>query len=143
MPLTDRPEFDSTASLLSFSIGPVQTFIASARSLRDLWTGSFVLSWLTCRAMQPIVEPEGPGLSAILIPALERDPLEYLRGSGGDRPPPACLPNWFLVEVPGDPNGRLNIVRDSGLWLSDESGHPTRAVRHICWDGCMFPNKVM
>jgi len=45
--------------------------------------------------------------------------------------------------LPGDPNGKLDIVRHSGLWLRDESGDPSRAFRHICWDGCMFPNSVM
>lgn len=42
-----------------------------------------------------------------------------------------------------DPNGKLDIVRDAGYWLRDESGELTRAFRHICWDGCMFPNEVM
>ncbi len=45
--------------------------------------------------------------------------------------------------LPDDPNGKLDIVRDAGHWLRDESGAPTRAFRHICWDGCMFPNEVM
>jgi sugar phosphate isomerase/epimerase len=45
--------------------------------------------------------------------------------------------------LPHDPNGKLNIVHDAGYWLRDESGTPTRAVQHICWDGCMFPNATM
>ncbi len=44
---------------------------------------------------------------------------------------------------PKDPNGRLDVVRDSGAWLRDENGNPTRAFQHICWDGCMFPNSMM
>jgi len=44
---------------------------------------------------------------------------------------------------PCDPNGKLDIVRDAGAWLRDESGQPARAVEHICWDGCMFPNATM
>jgi sugar phosphate isomerase/epimerase len=44
---------------------------------------------------------------------------------------------------PCDPNGKLDIVRDAGAWLRGEDGQPTRAVQHICWDGCMFPNSVM
>jgi sugar phosphate isomerase/epimerase len=44
---------------------------------------------------------------------------------------------------PNDPNGKLDIVRDAGAWLRGADGEPTRAVRHICWDGCMFPNSVM
>jgi sugar phosphate isomerase/epimerase len=39
--------------------------------------------------------------------------------------------------MPDDPNGKLDIVRDAGPWMSD------RAFQHICWDGCMFPNAVM
>ncbi len=46
-----------------------------------------------------------------------------------------CLPN--------DPNGKLDIVRHAGFWLRDDQGELTRAVKHICWDGCMFPNAVM
>ena len=42
-----------------------------------------------------------------------------------------------------DPNGRMDIVRDSGAWLRNENGEKTRAFQHICWDGCMFSNEVM
>ena len=44
---------------------------------------------------------------------------------------------------PLDPNGKLDIVRDAGAWLRDDSGQPTRKLQHMCWDGCMFPNAVM
>ncbi len=39
-----------------------------------------------------------------------------------------------------DPNGKLDIARHAGLWLRGADGQPTRAVQHLCWDGCMFPN---
>ncbi|MEO7961466.1 MAG: TIM barrel protein [Ginsengibacter sp.] len=42
-----------------------------------------------------------------------------------------------------DPNGKLDITNDAGYWLRDDSGALTKAFRHICWDGCMFPNDVM
>lgn len=42
-----------------------------------------------------------------------------------------------------DPNGKLDIPHHSGYWLRDETGTPTRAFQHICWDGCMFPNATM
>ena len=44
---------------------------------------------------------------------------------------------------PCDPNGKLDIVRDSGSWLRGADGRPTRAFQHVCWDGCMFPNAMM
>jgi hypothetical protein len=42
-----------------------------------------------------------------------------------------------------DPNGKLNIARDAGYWMRDDAGKVTRRFRHICWDGCMFPNEMM
>ena len=42
-----------------------------------------------------------------------------------------------------DPNGKLDITRHSAYWLRNESGEPSKKLRHICWDGCMFPNSVM
>jgi sugar phosphate isomerase/epimerase len=59
-----------------------------------------------------------------------------VKGSGShDKTGRHCLPH--------DPNGKLDIVRHAGFWLKDDSGKPTRAVQHICWDGCMFPNSTM
>lgn len=42
-----------------------------------------------------------------------------------------------------DPNGKLDVAADAGFWLRDEKGELTKAFRHICWDGCMFPNEKM
>jgi hypothetical protein len=42
-----------------------------------------------------------------------------------------------------DPNGRLDVVKHSGYWLRDDKGNLTKKMRHICWDGCMFPNSVL
>jgi sugar phosphate isomerase/epimerase len=43
----------------------------------------------------------------------------------------------------GDPNGKLDIVRHAGYWLREDHGELTKACKHICWDGCMFPNSEM
>lgn len=59
-----------------------------------------------------------------------------VKGSGShDKTGRHCLPD--------DPNGKLDIVRHAGFWLRNEDGSLTQACRHICWDGCMFPNAVM
>ncbi len=42
-----------------------------------------------------------------------------------------------------DPNGKLDVPRHAGFWLRDEKGQLTKACRHICWDGCMFPNSTL
>ncbi len=39
-----------------------------------------------------------------------------------------------------DPNGRMDITSAAGYWLKDA---PDRGIKHICWDGCMFPNEVL
>lgn len=44
---------------------------------------------------------------------------------------------------PDDPKGRMDIVAAAGLWMRNNDGTPTRAYKHICWDGCMFPNAMM
>jgi len=39
-----------------------------------------------------------------------------------------------------DPNGKLDIVKTAGPWLKDAK---SRGLKHICWDGCMFPNAML
>lgn len=39
-----------------------------------------------------------------------------------------------------DPNGKLDIVKCSSAWLE---GAADRGIKHICWDGCMFPNAML
>ncbi len=39
-----------------------------------------------------------------------------------------------------DPNGKLDITECSGYWMQ---GAASRGIRHICWDGCMFPNQTL
>jgi sugar phosphate isomerase/epimerase len=59
-----------------------------------------------------------------------------VKGSGShDKTGRHCLPK--------DPNGKLDIVRHAGAWLRDDEGTVTRAIDHMCWDGCMFPNATM
>jgi len=59
-----------------------------------------------------------------------------VKGSGlHDKTGRHCLPN--------DRNGKLNLVAGAGLWMRDDRGSLLKNFRHICWDGCMFPNRVM
>ncbi len=53
-------------ALLTLSIGPVQSFIAAARSTSDLWAGSHLLARLAWEAIKPVCEALGP--DAILFP---------------------------------------------------------------------------
>lgn len=59
-------------ALLAVSLGPVQSFIAAARSTSDLWAGSHLLSRLAWEAMRVICNAFGP--DAILFPRLRGVP---------------------------------------------------------------------
>jgi CRISPR-associated protein Cmr2 len=105
-------------ALLTLSIGPVQSFIAAARSTSDLWAGSHLLSRLAWEAMRPVCEKFGP--DAILFPRLRgipqvdlwlRDQMdlpeelfaqcEWNKGNTDANPLfSAALPNRFVAVVP-------------------------------------------
>ena len=106
------------AALLALSIGPVQSFIAAARTTSDLWAGSHLLSRLAWEAMKPVCEALGP--DAILFPRLRgipqvdlwlRDQMdlpddlfkdcEWMQGATDANPLfSAALPNRFVAVVP-------------------------------------------
>jgi CRISPR-associated protein Cmr2 len=98
-------------AFLSFALGPVQDFIAAARSVRDLWSGSMLLSWITFQSMMPVIRSCGP--TALIYPSLRGLPWvdKLLREEFGlclliDELPDATLrvpslPNRFLAAVPG------------------------------------------
>jgi sugar phosphate isomerase/epimerase len=44
---------------------------------------------------------------------------------------------------PDDPNGKLKIAHHAGFWMRDSYGNLTKKFKHVCWDGCMFPNEMM
>jgi hypothetical protein len=45
--------------------------------------------------------------------------------------------------LPTDPGGKLDITKRAGYWMRDSYGNVLPKYRHICWDGCMFPNATM
>lgn len=70
-----------------FSIGPVQEFVGKARRLRDYWTGSFLLSYLTEQAMDEVNKNHG----TIVFPPYE--------GMDGNKEA-GSSPNRFQANVP-------------------------------------------
>jgi CRISPR-associated protein Cmr2 len=112
-----RPAF------LKFQLGPVQDFIQAARSTRDLWSGSYLLSWLMAHGMATLALKIGP--DAVIFPNLRDQPLVDLAMKGdvwdrvriGDKTVwkshaslqwskdqllTPNLPNVFLAIVPAD-----------------------------------------
>ena len=63
-----RVDGDIRPAFLIFQLGPVQDFIAAARSTRDLWSGSYLLALLTAHAIKAVTDVLGP--DNIIFPAL-------------------------------------------------------------------------
>ena len=60
-------------AFLLFQIGPVQEFIAQARSTRDAWSGSYLISWMMAHAMKMLADKLGP--DCVIYPSLRGLPL--------------------------------------------------------------------
>ena len=112
--------------VLHFTLGPVQGFIAEARRVRDLWAGSFLLSWLSGQAMAALEENDGE----IVFPQTEGDALfEAIVAARAGKIPDTgpyigSLPNRFkadISEVSGDA-GEIckQAVTDAWMKLADE-----------------------
>ncbi|HIE08955.1 MAG TPA: type III-B CRISPR-associated protein Cas10/Cmr2 [Armatimonadetes bacterium] len=94
-------------AMLIFTIGPVQSFIATARRTEDLWAGSYILSFLIWRGIKVVAEEFGP--DHIIFPWLKGQPLVdlWLEGEieGVEKPSlealeVASLPNRFVAILP-------------------------------------------
>lgn len=89
--------------LLRFKLSPVQGFIGNARTERDLWAGSHMLSLLTYLAISVIWRKFGP--NAIIFPHLRGQPFfEHELGILNDKEKLLIgnMPNKILAIVPGD-----------------------------------------
>jgi hypothetical protein len=83
--------------ILHFTLGPVQGFVAAARRTRDLWAGSFLLSWLAGHAMAAVQQAGG----SIILPDVDSDALmKAIRRPPGGCPAIGSLPNRFKARVP-------------------------------------------
>lgn len=60
-------------SIFLLSIGPVQGFIAQARKTQDFYYGSYILSYLTFKAIEVLIDNYGP--TSVIYPDLYKQPL--------------------------------------------------------------------
>jgi CRISPR-associated protein Cmr2 len=95
---------EGNPALLTVSLGPVQDFIAQARTTSDLWAGSHLLSRIAWEAMKVVCDRFGP--DAVLFPQLGL-PSEWFEDepwarAATDANPlfAAALPNRFVALVP-------------------------------------------
>jgi CRISPR-associated protein Cmr2 len=59
---------DSSPAIFSVALGPVQSFIANARSSSDFWAGSHLIAYLTWCAIESVIEDYGP--DSVIFPNL-------------------------------------------------------------------------
>lgn len=126
-------------ALLALSLGPVQPFIAAARSTSDLWAGSHLLSRLAWEAMKPLCDLLGP--DAILFPRLRGVPqvdvwlreekklphqwfekFDWAQKSTDENPLfTAALPNRFVAVVPAAKAQEITQAVERAVrgWLLD------------------------
>lgn len=97
------PATDLESFILKFQIGPVQDFIAAARSTRDLWGGSYLLSWLVAAGIREL-QKHG---SKLIFPNPSGQPLLDLENAAKNPDHTALLtpnlPNLFVARIEGDP----------------------------------------
>lgn len=108
-------------ALLSFMVGSPQAFIAAARTLRDLWAGSYIVSWLTAKAMQPIIRM-GDNVEFV-TPHVDRKHNDLLKAAGGqptgdDLATLPSVPNKFCAIVPSD---RAEELRSACIHAAEQA----------------------
>jgi hypothetical protein len=141
-------------AFMIFQVGPVQEFIAQARSTRDLWSGSYLLSWMTAHAIKSVSDEVGP--DSIIFPALRGqgivdalykteiyDKVEfkgdtlwkrmYRDGDADDKISRArrlltpSLPNRFLALLPSD------RAEEIALKAKEAALHEISNISEKCW----------
>lgn len=128
---------EQNPALLQISFGPVQDFIAQARSISDLWAGSHLLSRIAWEGLKVICEYVGP--DAVIFPQLRGvalvdlwlqqdmnlpekwfENLEWRKERTDVNPLfAAALPNKFVAIVPSDQAEKLahDITRRVREWV--------------------------
>jgi len=130
-------------TLLKLQIGPVQDFIAQARSTRDLWSGSYLLSWLVSAGLCKLVgELEKSkiapikALECVIFPNLKGQPLFDLQRKGRDRSIEAReyltpnIPNLFMAALPVSVDQATDIAKLVEGRIRSE----WKAISESCWD---------
>ena len=124
--LRERTGFaEGTLSLVSFTIAGVQTFLDSARTTRDVWNGSYLVSYLMWKATEQAlvdimaqtgVTDRDETHRLVLIPAIENQPFwqRWARGTAQNLDV-AHFPNTVLLVVPGDATSAGEIAKKMEL----------------------------
>lgn len=118
-----RDSVKKDASLVVFSISPVQDFIGKARKLRDFWVGSLILSWLAFEGMRSIIYEYGS--DHILYPSVMGQPfIEWLLSS-------ECGMNWFESKKRSYQTDGIASLPNKFVFLAP-AGKEEECVKGVC-----------
>lgn len=110
-----------TNTLAIFQVGPVQEFIACARKTQDLWSGSYLLSYLSCIAINSVVQQSGRKIEDIIVyPAVKDQKIfSYIERNSAlvkpwtekptDEECRPTVPNRFVAEL--DENKAADVLK--------------------------------
>jgi len=103
-----------------FTIGPVQSFIASARRTEDLWSGSYILSYLAREAMKALYQMDEK--AEIVFPNVSKEELNK--------------PNAKNFHIASIPNRFTAIVHGSSQEVYARLKEVEQSVRNVFTDFC-------
>ncbi|NLK84165.1 MAG: type III-B CRISPR-associated protein Cas10/Cmr2 [Lentisphaerae bacterium] len=113
-------------AFLLFQLGPVQNFIAQAKTTRDLWAGSYILSYLNAQAIHAVANNERYGPDHIIFPQIKNNPIidKLFWGVYGDdlEFSDKDLNNWKRKQllIPSLPNRFMALVDHDDKEIVDE-----------------------
>ncbi len=117
---------------LHFTFGPVQEFVSEARKTADLWTGSYLISYLAAHAIAGVLEAGAE--EGDFFPRIAGNPLIEAVREPDKLPDNAAyasvgsLPNRFSVLTNSDEEGRrFARAADEGLGMAWLTAHDA------CW----------
>jgi len=82
---------------LEFSVGPVQGFIGQARRTRDLWAGSYLLSYLSAVALHGAVQQGVPEENVDPKALCQDDMYQWVASGKREAPETGSFPNHFTL----------------------------------------------
>ena len=85
--------------------------------------------------MFSLFAPRPATAAPVPTPAAPKAPVSFINDVA-----PILKENCYGCHGSKNPKGKLDIVKTAGYWLK---GAADRGIRHICWDGCMFPNSTL
>ncbi|WNS77429.1 type III-B CRISPR-associated protein Cas10/Cmr2 [Bacillus sp. DTU_2020_1000418_1_SI_GHA_SEK_038] len=94
--------------LVLFTVGPVQSFISSARKIEDFWSGSYLLSHLIREALRNLYK-NAPTFQ-LVFPVLSREEID---NPNHDTLHIASLPNRFTAIIEGDMNKVIEHLQET------------------------------